>query len=94
MATYVQTVVAGAINQSQTFTASNGDAARMLNAMRAYYGQVSDGTPTGMRDRTDAETISAIFADVIATIKQRVLVQERKAAQASAVDSLQPIVFT
>jgi len=94
MATYTQTVVAGAINQTKVFTASNGDATRMLAAAKSYYGQVSDGTPTGMRDRTDAEAIDAIFNDVIATIKQRTLVQERKTAQATSVDSLQPIVFT
>lgn len=94
MATYVQTVTAGGgLNQSKTFTASNADATRMINALRAYYGQVPNGGGT-MRDRTDAETIDALFADVIATIKQRVQVQERKAAEAASVDSIQPIVFT
>lgn len=93
MATYTQTVVAGAINQTKVFTASNGDATRMLTAMKAYFGKVSDGAG-GVRDMTDAEVIDAIFADVIATLKQRTLVQERKAAQTASVDSLAPIVFT
>jgi hypothetical protein len=93
MATYTQTVVAGAINQSQTFTASNGDASRMLTAMKAFFGKVPDGSG-GLRDMTDAETIAAIFADNIATIKQRVLIYEQKAAQKASVDSIAPIVFT
>lgn len=90
MPTFTPAIVAGAFNRSKTFNFSGADATRLLNGLRAFYGQVSDGLG-GLRDRTDIETVDAWFADIMSTAQQRTQFQEKRAAQAASVDSIAAI---
>lgn len=89
-ATLTFTIASPTVNTAVPYSATNGDALRMLNALRVYYGQISDGAG-GMRDRTDLETVQALFADLRTEIVQRTQVQEKINTQNAQVNNIAPI---
>lgn len=74
-------------------TLAGADLVRLLKAYRTLYGQVSDGTPTGMRDMTDQETFNKFSAGLLQGVIDNVLNAEKQAAQA-AITPVVPISLT
>lgn len=79
MATFTFTAT-GLTARSKTISA--GDSTRVLNAYKAISGQVSDGTPTGMRDRTSQEVLDWFADKLFDRIKEDVRNIERDVAAA------------
>lgn len=72
-------------------TISAGDVTRVLNAYKSIAGQVSDGTPTGMRDRTNQE-IFDWFVDN--RVLARILEDVRNVEGDAANKAVLPVVLT
>lgn len=66
-------------------TISAGDVTRVLNAYKSIAGQVSDGTLTGMRDRTSQEILDWFADKLFDRMKEDVRNIERDTAAAAIV---------
>lgn len=74
-------------------TYPDGDAPRILAALKWNYGQVSDGAG-GMRDMTNAEALAKLSASVRHSVVDMVLRYERETAAKAAADAVVPVAVS
>lgn len=91
---------APAITANKTFSVPDAHIARLAVAMKTNYGQVVDASvvpqtvPPTMRDRTNAEALSAMLSGVMQGWVNAVQQVEQQTAASTAVAGVAPITAT